>query len=78
VRRCVDGEAHGALPPCPESGCKGKLRCEDGKKVTCSGAFSEEAGGFVRCYFYAPAESLARLPWRSAAMTEGAWLFRPI
>jgi hypothetical protein len=29
--RCIDGEILGAIPGCPEVGCKGKLRLQDGK-----------------------------------------------
>jgi hypothetical protein len=65
----VDGEAHGALPACPEVGCKGRLRIENGQ-VVCPGAFSEEVGAFVRCYFKADPSTLSRTPWRSSAKTE--------
>lgn len=69
VKRCIDGEMHGAFPSCPEPGCSGKLRLE-GDMVTCSGAFSESVGAFVRCYFKAKASSVSRVPWRTAAKSE--------
>eukprot|EP00602_Paraphysomonas_sp_CaronLab_P012598 CAMPEP_0185039768 /NCGR_PEP_ID=MMETSP1103-20130426/37016_1 /TAXON_ID=36769 /ORGANISM="Paraphysomonas bandaiensis, Strain Caron Lab Isolate" /LENGTH=375 /DNA_ID=CAMNT_0027578805 /DNA_START=87 /DNA_END=1214 /DNA_ORIENTATION=+ len=73
VRRCVDGEINGALPPCPQPGCKGKLKLESikgEKQVSCNGAFNDELGTFVRCYFKAPANTVERLTWRDHAKTE--------
>ena len=69
--RCVDGEANGAIPGCPEPGCKGKLRLDNGT-VACGGAYNEDLGTFVRCYYTAKASSITRLPWRETKLTEGA------
>lgn len=69
ILRCIDGESLGALPGCPEPGCKGKLKLENGK-ATCGGAFNDELGTFVRCYFSADASSIERLPWRESKPTE--------
>lgn len=69
IKRCVDGEAHGALPGCPEVGCKGRLRINDGK-VVCAGAYSDEIGGFMRCYFKADPSAVQRALWRSASKSE--------
>lgn len=66
----MDGEAHGALPSCPEVGCKGRLRIDNGK-VLCPGAYNDEIGGFVRCYFKAAPSTVTRTPWRTAAQSEG-------
>jgi hypothetical protein len=70
ILRCIDGEAHGAIPACPEVGCKGKLRLDAGK-VACGGAYSDEMATFVRCYYSAQASAITRLPWREAKPTEG-------
>ena len=76
----MDGELRGALPPCPEPDCKGRLRLEGpvgGPQVVfCGGAFDEELGTFVRCYFRVPAEAVERLPWRTGPKTEGRWMGR--
>ena len=65
----MDGEAHGALPSCPEVGCKGRLRIEGGK-VVCPGAYNDEIGGFVRCYFKVDPSTVSRTAWRTAARSE--------
>ncbi len=70
IKRCIDGEINGAIPSCPEQGCTGKLKLENGK-VTCGGGFNEEMGTFIRCYFSANASSISRLPWRNGPKTEG-------
>lgn len=69
IMRCIDGEINGAIPSCPEIGCKGKLRLDAGK-VACGGAYSEELGTFVRCYFSAEASAITRLAWREAKPSE--------
>ncbi len=73
MTRCIDGQLHGALPHCPEAGCKGKLRIE-GTQVVCGGGFREDVGAFVRCYFKAPASSVQRIPWRTGPKSEGKFL----
>jgi hypothetical protein len=70
VARCVDGEVHGALPHCPEPGCKGRLRIE-GSQVHCGGAFDDEIGTFVRCYFKVAASAVTREQWRTGPKSEG-------
>lgn len=69
VARCVDGELHGALPHCPEQGCKGKLKLEN-NKVVCGGAYNEDVGAFVRCFFKADPHQVKRHPWRFGPKTE--------
>mmetsp|Transcript_15082 Transcript_15082/g.24994 ORF Transcript_15082/g.24994 Transcript_15082/m.24994 type:complete len:411 (+) Transcript_15082:65-1297(+) len=69
IIRCIDGELHGAIPSCPEPGCKGKLRLDNGK-VSCGGAYNEELGSFLRCYYSAQASSITRLPWKESKPTE--------
>ena len=71
ILRCIDGESLGAIPGCPEPGCKGKLRLDAGGKVTCGGAYSDELASFVRCYYSAQASAIKRLPWREAKPSDG-------
>ena len=40
--------------------------------MNCGGAYNEELGSFVRCYYSADASSITRLPWRETKPTEGA------
>jgi hypothetical protein len=75
MKRCIDGELHGALPACPQPGCKGRLRLDPPpssgpQKVSCSGAFDDELGTFIRCYFRANANTITRIPWRESPKTE--------
>ena len=72
MKRCVDGEVNGALPHCPEPGCKGRLRL-DGDDVCCGGAFDDEVGSFLRCYFRVNKSTIERNPWRTEPKTEGEW-----
>lgn len=70
IARCIDGELLGAIPSCPEPGCKGKLRLEGGK-VACGGAYNEEIGSFVRCYYSAQASAITRVPWKESKPSDG-------
>jgi hypothetical protein len=75
IKRCIDGELNGALPPCPQAGCKGRLKLDTANKsgqtkVSCSGAFDDELGTFVRCYFKANADTVTRVPWRESPKSE--------
>jgi hypothetical protein len=75
IKRCIDGELNGALPPCPQAGCKGRLKLDTTNKtgetrVSCSGAFDDELGTFVRCYFKANADTVTRVPWRESPKSE--------
>lgn len=63
------------MPPCPQAGCKGRLKLDTGgksgiPKVSCAGAFDDELGTFVRCYFKANADTIARVPWRESPKSE--------
>lgn len=69
IMRCVDGETNGALPGCPEADCKGKLRLDDGM-VSCAGAYNDELGMFIRCYYNAKASSVKRVAWRETRPPE--------
>jgi hypothetical protein len=66
----VDGELLGALPACPEVGCKGRLRVE-GDIVECGGSYNDDVGAFVKCYFRSPASAVTRIPWRTGPKSEG-------
>jgi len=74
IKRCIDGELNGALPACPQSGCKGRLKLDPSttgpQKVSCSGAFDDELGTFIRCYFRANSDTITRIPWRESPKTE--------
>lgn len=75
IKRCIDGELHGALPSCPQAGCKGRLKLDTTNKsgqvkVSCSGAFDDELGTFVKCYFRANADTITRVAWRVSPKTE--------
>lgn len=38
--------------------------------MVCPGAYSEDVGGFMRCYFKADPKILTRVPWRLTAKSE--------
>ncbi len=65
----MDGELHGALPPCSEIGCKGRLKLENGA-VVCGGSFNDDVKAFVKCYFRSPAAAVSRLQWRIGPKSE--------
>jgi hypothetical protein len=75
IKRCIDGELNGALPHCPQAGCKGRLKLDTANKsgqikVLCSGAYDDELGTFVKCYFRANADTITRVPWRTSPKSE--------
>ncbi|CAK9092944.1 Poly [ADP-ribose] polymerase 1 (PARP-1) (NAD(+) ADP-ribosyltransferase 1) (ADPRT-1) (Poly[ADP-ribose] synthase 1) (Protein ADP-ribosyltransferase PARP1) [Durusdinium trenchii] len=63
VARCVDGERHGQLPPCPQCG-KGMLALDADGQIACHGYFDESIGMRETCDFRAaPRDVKPRSKW---------------
>jgi hypothetical protein len=62
VRRCVDGEQHGAYPRCPTCTKQTVKPNKAGDGFVCPGTFEE--GSMIKCMF--KAETVERLTWNDS------------